>query len=50
MLDRAPPLDTLRLSLRAHATTDLAECAALWADPAVVRYIGGKPSTPLSVA
>lgn len=40
-----PGLDTARLTLRAHRLADLAECAAMWADPAVTRYIGGRPAT-----
>ena len=38
-----PPLDTARLTLRGHTTADLAECAAMWGDPAVTRHIGGRP-------
>ncbi len=41
-----PGLDTQRLTLRAHHLADFAECAAMWADPAVTRYIGGRPFTP----
>jgi RimJ/RimL family protein N-acetyltransferase len=40
-----PTLETPRLRLRAHVTADLDACAALWADPEVVRYIGNHPST-----
>jgi RimJ/RimL family protein N-acetyltransferase len=40
-----PPLDTERLALRAHCLEDFADSAALWADPMVVRYIGGRPFT-----
>ena len=40
-----PTLDTARLTLRAHARADFAECAAMWADPAVTRHIGGRPSS-----
>ncbi len=36
---------TERLTLRPHTPPDFAECAAMWADPDVVRFIGGKPST-----
>src|SRR3954471_2867828 len=32
--------------MRGHALADLAGSAAMWADPAVVRHITGKPSTP----
>lgn len=37
----APVIITERLTLRAHAPSDLADCAAMWADPAVFRHIGG---------
>lgn len=39
-----PELLTPRLRLRAHTPADLDACAALWAEPSVVRFIGGKPS------
>ncbi|MFN2527380.1 MAG: GNAT family N-acetyltransferase [Candidatus Baltobacteraceae bacterium] len=45
MAASAPQLETSRLILRAHRADDLAACAAMWADPNVVRHIGGKPST-----
>jgi RimJ/RimL family protein N-acetyltransferase len=38
-------IDTARLTLRPHRIEDFAESAALWADPIVVRHIGGKPFT-----
>jgi len=41
-----PALATPRLILRTHASADFAEVAAMWADPEVVRHIGGKPFTP----
>ena len=41
----APTLETERLVLRAHEEADLADCAAMWADPTVVRHIGGRPFT-----
>ena len=40
-----PVLETQRLRLRGHRKEDYAALAAIWADPAVVRYIGGKPFT-----
>lgn len=40
-----PVIETERLRLRAHALTDFEACAAMWADPDVVRFISGKPST-----
>jgi RimJ/RimL family protein N-acetyltransferase len=41
----APTLETERLKLRAHRLEDFLHCAAMWADPEVTRYIGGKPHT-----
>jgi RimJ/RimL family protein N-acetyltransferase len=41
-----PTIVTARLTLRAHAVGDFAESAAMWADAAVTRFIGGRPSTP----
>ncbi|MEA2665859.1 MAG: hypothetical protein QOI11_2803 [Candidatus Eremiobacteraeota bacterium] len=40
-----PVIETARLRLRAHRAGDLDDCAAMWADPAVTRHIGGKPAT-----
>jgi RimJ/RimL family protein N-acetyltransferase len=40
-----PVLESERLRLRGHCLGDLNNCAALWADPRVTRYIGGKPLT-----
>ncbi len=40
--ERAPLLETPRLLLRGHTVDDLADCAGMWADPAVARFIGGK--------
>jgi RimJ/RimL family protein N-acetyltransferase len=40
-----PTLETERLKLRAHRLEDFVHCAAMWADPEVTRYIGGKPHT-----
>jgi RimJ/RimL family protein N-acetyltransferase len=42
---RGPSIETERLVLRAHRPADLPDCAALWGDPAVTRYIGGRPFT-----
>ncbi len=39
-----PVLETARLRLRPHRVEDFDALAALWADPAVTRFIG-KPST-----
>lgn len=41
-----PVLETERLRLRGHRADDYAMVTKAWADPEVVRYIGGKPSTP----
>ncbi len=39
----APTLITERLILDAHRLEDFDDLAAMWADPAVVRYIGSTP-------
>ena len=44
-IGEVPVLETERLKLRGHRLDDLIPCAAMWADPVVTRYIGGKPST-----
>ncbi len=38
-----PVIETARLRLRGHRPEDFANCAAMWADLLVTRYIGGKP-------
>jgi RimJ/RimL family protein N-acetyltransferase len=38
-----PEIDTERLRLRRFSPGDFTPFAAMWADPDVVRYIGGKP-------
>jgi RimJ/RimL family protein N-acetyltransferase len=40
-----PVLETARLKLRGHRLDDFTHCAAMWADPQVTQYIGGKPLT-----
>ena len=46
----APPvLATDRLILRRHTAADLPDLAAMWADPQVVRHIGGRPFLPEEV-
>ena len=40
-----PVLETERLKLRGHRLDDFSSSAAMWADPKVYRYIGGKPHT-----
>jgi RimJ/RimL family protein N-acetyltransferase len=39
----APTLETPRLILSAHRVEDFGDLAAMWSDPAVVRFIGGRP-------
>jgi RimJ/RimL family protein N-acetyltransferase len=41
----APVLETERLRMRGHRVDDLIHCAAMWADPIVVRHTVGKPLT-----
>lgn len=43
VINTAPTLITERLQLDAHTLDDFESLAALWADPQVVRYIGGTP-------
>lgn len=40
-----PAIDTERLTLRGPRLEDFEESFAMWGDPTVTRYIGGKPST-----
>lgn len=40
-----PVIETERLTLRGHMVEDFGECAAMWGDPEVTRFIG-PPSTP----
>lgn len=42
-MKQIPELETPRLILRGHVESDFDASAAMWADPAVVRYISGKP-------
>lgn len=44
-MSAAPILETERLRLRAHTLGDFEATAAMWAEEAVTRFIGGKPST-----
>ena len=44
-LSSAPTVETTRLKLRAHTLADFPDSFAMWADPDVARFIGGKPST-----
>ena len=41
-----PAIETERLKMRGHRVEDLEDCVAMWADPIVTRFIGGKPSSP----
>jgi RimJ/RimL family protein N-acetyltransferase len=38
-----PVIETERLKMRRHRMDDFIHCAAMWGDPSVTRYIGGKP-------
>ncbi|HEY1978379.1 MAG TPA: GNAT family N-acetyltransferase [Candidatus Baltobacteraceae bacterium] len=42
---QAPVIETARLVLRPHRLDDFEALAAMWREPAIVRYISGKPST-----
>ncbi|HET9803726.1 MAG TPA: GNAT family N-acetyltransferase [Candidatus Acidoferrum sp.] len=42
---RIPVIETDRLRLRGHRLDDFPHHRALWADPLVTRFIGGKPLT-----
>ena len=41
----APALHTVRLSLQVHALSDFEDCAAMWSDPEVMRYLHNRPFT-----
>ena len=41
----APVIETQRTILRSHRSDDFDTYVAMWADPAVTRFIGGKPRT-----
>jgi len=43
--DTIPTLQTEHLTLRGHRADDLEASAEMWCDPAVTRFIGGKPSS-----
>lgn len=40
-----PTVETPRLRLRPHRREDFSACIALWSDPSVTRFIGGRPFT-----
>ncbi len=42
---QVPAIDTERLSLRGHNRDDFSDLVAMWSDPEVTRFIGGKPFT-----
>jgi RimJ/RimL family protein N-acetyltransferase len=44
-LTTAPRLETARLALVAHGLADFDDCARMWGDAQVTRYIGGRPFT-----
>ncbi|OOG59822.1 GNAT family N-acetyltransferase [Rhodanobacter sp. C03] len=44
-VELVPVIETERLRLRAHRADDYATCMAIWSDPEVVRYIGGRVFT-----
>jgi RimJ/RimL family protein N-acetyltransferase len=45
LLDEIPGFESERLIFHGHRAEDLAESAAMWADPSVNRYISGRPQT-----
>jgi RimJ/RimL family protein N-acetyltransferase len=45
MSSPAPVLRTSRLTLSPHTAADYPDSAAMWADPLVTRFIGGRPFT-----
>ncbi|MCU1238423.1 MAG: GCN5-related N-acetyltransferase [Candidatus Solibacter sp.] len=44
-MSEIPVIETERLRLRGHRVEDFRNCAAMWGDPVVTRYIGGRPFT-----
>ena len=46
----APVIETARLRLRGHRDSDLPAMVAMWSDPGVVRFIGGRPFSPDEIA
>ena len=47
LVERPPStsIDTERLTLRVHGLSDFADCAAMWADAEVMRYLSGRAFT-----
>lgn len=44
-LPNVPAIDTERLTLRGQRMVDFDDSAALWGDPDITRFIGGKPQS-----
>ena len=44
-VETIPVIETDRLILRGHRADDFTDSLALWTDPEVTRFIGGRPST-----
>jgi RimJ/RimL family protein N-acetyltransferase len=44
-MSHTPVVETARLRLRAHARGDLHACLAMWSDPRVLQYLGGRASS-----
>ncbi|HEX6858670.1 MAG TPA: GNAT family N-acetyltransferase [Caulobacteraceae bacterium] len=44
-MSAVPVVETERLRLRRHRLADFEPMLAMWADPEVTRFIGGRPST-----
>jgi RimJ/RimL family protein N-acetyltransferase len=41
----SPTLHTTRLTLQVHTLSDFEDCAAMWGDPEVMRYLHNRPFT-----
>jgi len=48
-VSEAPRIETERLTLAGPGLKDFTDCLAMWTDPEVTRFIGGKPSTEQEV-
>jgi RimJ/RimL family protein N-acetyltransferase len=48
-VSEAPHIETERLTLDGHRLEDFTDCLAMWTEPEVTRFIGGKPSTEQEV-
>lgn len=49
LLTAVPTLTSARLELSAHRRADFADSLALWRDPAVTRFIGGRPASEAEI-